>query len=366
MCLCATVPVIPTRTAIAVLQHPHERMHPFGTARFVRLGLPNARVHTVLGGFDKSLRCEIELPEDAVLLYPHRAAEDLAALGKDDRPSTLVVLDGTWAHSRQLYRMNPWLQRLRHVRITPSAPSRYRIRREPEPDYLSTLEAIVVALQVLEPEAGAARLLAAFDGMIDRQIGHQSIAGQQARRKRPRLRPSRRTAPELFDPDLVCIYAESSRPGGNTSADRELVQLVAARADGAPLDLVLRPRLALPAANHLRHMGLTADLVAGGAPLAEARARFLAFAGGGPIAAWTPSSLRWAAPLLPAAAATAVLKTSYCNLRQHSAGVLDDVLEREGLCPTPLACHGRAARRLAGALAMAAWLRAQTGGERCS
>ena len=30
-CFCSELPTLPTRTRIVILQHPHERCHPFGT-----------------------------------------------------------------------------------------------------------------------------------------------------------------------------------------------------------------------------------------------------------------------------------------------------------------------------------------------
>jgi len=39
---------------------------------------------------------------------------------------------------------------LSHYRLAPAQPGRYRIRREPQLDYLSTIEAIVAALRILD------------------------------------------------------------------------------------------------------------------------------------------------------------------------------------------------------------------------
>ena len=69
-----------------------------------------------------------------------------------DPPAHLIALDGTWSHARKLYVQNPWLHALPHYRIDPSAPSNYRIRREPSPSHLSTLESVLAALRSLEPE----------------------------------------------------------------------------------------------------------------------------------------------------------------------------------------------------------------------
>lgn len=364
MCLCAGLPSVPTRTRVVVLQHPHERRHPFGTARFVRLCLPNGEVHTAYGGLRGDLLTPLELPPDTAILYPHPAAEDLAALPPADRPGALLLLDGTWAHAKRLYKMNPWLQGLRHVRLQPSAPSRYRIRREPQADYVSTLEATVEALRILEPGTpGLDDLLSAFDRMIDRQVDHAATVQRFGRSKSERQRESRRLPAQLDDPRLVVAYAESSLPGGDEHAPRELVQWVAVRIDGGEVfEALLRPPGIWPTDCHLDHMGIRPDELAAGETAAQAAARFSAWAGAGaPVAAWTQSSLDWGAPVLPPDAPCLVLKTAYCNLRNQRAGFLEGVVAREGLAPVPLACRGRARERLGNALAAARWLRTMRG-----
>lgn len=360
-CICDELPTVRTRTSVVVIQHPQERGHPFGTAKLLGLSMPRARVHTVHGGLSRNLHCPLELPDGAALLYPHADAEDLADLGAAEHPSTLVALDGTWSHSRRLYHENPWLRSLRHVRITPSAPSRYRIRREPGPEYVSTLEAVVSALRILEPETrGFDELLAAFDRMIDRQVDHSTSGDRQVRYKRPRARESRRLSPLLDDPGFVVLYAESSLPGGDTSARRELVQVVGARLRGGEaFEVLVRPEGEPPAGPHLRHMGLSLGDLDAAPPLAEARELLQRHAGAGPFGAWNKSSLDWSAPLLPPNAARTVLKTSYCNLVGRSAGFLEHVVEREGLELPEVDCRGRAAQRLANALAVSRWLQRQ-------
>lgn len=360
-CVCAGLSSVATRTAVVILQHPQEKRHPFGTARLVGLCLPNARVHTVYGGLRGDLHCPLELPVDTAVLYPHPRAEDLAAVARSGSPpSTLLALDGTWAHAKRLYAENPWLQRLRHVRLHPSEPSRYRIRREPQADYVSTLEAVVAALRLLEPATvGLDALTAAFDRMIDRQVEHLANAERNGRCKRERQRPSRQLPPLLGDPRLVVAYAESSVPGGDKSGPRELVQWAAARVHGdGTFEAVLRPAAAWPTEHHLAHMGLDARALAGGEALAAARERFAGWAGAAPVALWTRSSLDWGRALLAPGTRTCLLKIAYTNLRNHGAGLLEDVVQREGLAPLPTGCRGRAGTRLANVLAVARWLAA--------
>jgi DTW domain-containing protein YfiP len=59
------------------------------------------------------------------------------------------------------------------VGLPPQAPSRYRIRREPEPWCIATIEAIVAALRIIEPQTpGCEALLRCFATMVDRQAAY--------------------------------------------------------------------------------------------------------------------------------------------------------------------------------------------------
>ena len=186
-CVCATVPRIDCRTGVHILQHPRERRHPLGTARIVGLSLARATVDVCddqlsskYGFFSRGV------PSRTGLLYPHALAQPLEEVPSEERPQHLIVLDGTWPHARSLYRHNPWLAALPHYSLSPTSPSRYRIRRQPAPHCISTLEAVVAALAAIEPDLeGLEALLATFDAMIDRQIFHINTH-PNPRRKAPR------------------------------------------------------------------------------------------------------------------------------------------------------------------------------------
>src|SRR5690606_19710680 len=123
--------------------------------------------------------------------------------------------DGTWNHAKRLWRANPWLEDLPHVRINPAEPSRYRIRREPERHCLSTLEAVIAALRAIEPDLeGLDSLLAAFDHMIDQQIELARTSVRMPRRKKRTHRATNRLPRALHEDydDLVLLYTEWGEP----------------------------------------------------------------------------------------------------------------------------------------------------------
>jgi DTW domain-containing protein YfiP len=211
-CFCEAIPQIDNRTNVLILQHVGERFHPFNTARIVQKALRNC--HLVV---DHNLRLgshQLPITRNAGLLYLDADAPSLSELSAADRPDQLVIIDGTWHQAKTIVRDVPQLRTLPCYRLTPSSPGQYRIRREPNAQSLSTLEATVAALQALEPDtAGLEQLLAAFNQMVETQLDHPG-SDEARRRKRGRhSRPRFIPLSLLQDPArLVVAYGEAT-PG---------------------------------------------------------------------------------------------------------------------------------------------------------
>ncbi|MGV8844799.1 MAG: tRNA-uridine aminocarboxypropyltransferase [Pseudomonas sp.] len=179
-CLCALIPLLNSRTRVLILQHPSEVKHALNTARLAALGLRNAQLRVG--------ECFTELPTllapagyQACLLFPGEGAQSLPdfAAQAGGQPLLLVVPDGTWRKARKLLHCNPLLAALPRVSLPAGLASRYRLRKAPRADALSTIEAITGALEVLEAPASFAALLKPFEALIDGQIaamGDQTFA----------------------------------------------------------------------------------------------------------------------------------------------------------------------------------------------
>ena len=173
-CYCALVPEIKNQTEIVLVQHVSERDHPFNTARMVRSSLDRTKL--VSGDSKRLADANFELGESAGLLYPSSTAMTLSNIPKDERPSQLVVIDGTWPQAKTLVRDLPQLKNLPHYQLVPTQPGNYRIRLEPDDVSLSTLEAVVQALRELEPELlNLDKLIGAFETMVQRQLDHPKV-----------------------------------------------------------------------------------------------------------------------------------------------------------------------------------------------
>ncbi len=167
-CFCARLTPVAHAWPVWIAQHPQEARHALGTARIAAVGLRTC--HLALCAQEITPAAFPPHPHSPVLVYPREGAAPLETLPLDT-PRPLLFLDGTWRKSTRMWHESPWLQSLPAYALHPMTPSRYRIRREPSANALSTLEAIVQALSTLEGEAHRFEsMLAVMDQLIEEQI----------------------------------------------------------------------------------------------------------------------------------------------------------------------------------------------------
>jgi len=178
-CLCPLIPRLDSRTRVLLLQHPSEAGHALNTARLAALGLVNAELR--VGETFDELPALLQRPGyRACLLFPGETAQPLAERATTDEPLLLVVPDGTWRKARKLLYLNPALAALPRVALPDGLVSRYRLRKAPMAGALSTLEALVSALEIIEAPRRFDALLRPFEALIDGQI---AAMGEQTYRR---------------------------------------------------------------------------------------------------------------------------------------------------------------------------------------
>lgn len=172
-CLCELIPALRSAVHLLVIQHPLEQRHALNTGRLLVAGLLGARLAVHERICSNSLT-HAQLCDPAwrtELLFPGEGARLLApATQADPRPRRLVLLDGTWRKARKMFALNPALQQLPRVSLPEGLVSRYRLRKTAVPNALSTIEAGVQALQLVEPGADYSALLKPFEALIEGQI----------------------------------------------------------------------------------------------------------------------------------------------------------------------------------------------------
>lgn len=89
---------------------------------------------------------DITVPPGSVLLFPSEESFGIEALTFEVK--NLIVLDGTWAKAKRMYKENHWLKLLPHIRLDIQELSLYaEVRHQPKAAFLSTIESIVYALK---------------------------------------------------------------------------------------------------------------------------------------------------------------------------------------------------------------------------
>ena len=287
MCFCAHLPELHARTRVVFLQHPREKRVAISTCRMAHLALAGSSLHSGVI-FDGNAELEA-LCSDAsggvAVLFPGEGSLDPTTL-PDGQLHTLIVIDGTWSQARKLVQRNALFARLPRLGLAPSRPSNYRIRREPAENCVSTIEAVVEVLGLLEGDVDRFRgALAAFDHMVDTQIACRDSRQGPPRHKRRRVRQARPVPVpvELAGGihDAVVFYAEANVGFDERGQDAapELLHLVAARpATGQRFEALVRPRRALGSAVPWQ-LELPAARFADGESIESALARFAEFAG---------------------------------------------------------------------------------------
>jgi DTW domain-containing protein YfiP len=206
LCWCGSIVPMPTRTRFVFLMHPKEyKQEKAGTGRLTHLCLPNSEIQVGVE-FDGHPRVQALLGDPAnfpVLVYPGESARNLSngelpAAELAGRRLVILLLDGTWSSARKMLKLSPSLQRLPRIMFTPSGPSRYVIKQQPQDGCLSTLEAthevlLALARSGLDEYALPGQLHALFDRMQDFQIRCARDPSRPGYRRQPYSEPGARS-----------------------------------------------------------------------------------------------------------------------------------------------------------------------------
>lgn len=208
LCWCPSITSMDTRTRFVFLMHPKEfKREKAGTGRLTHLCLKHSEIHMGVGFDDhEEVQALIRDPLNlAVLLYPGEQARNLSNgdLHADElggRTLVVFLLDATWAGARKMLRLSPSLQSLPRIMFTPSAPSRYVIKQQPQDGCLSTLEATHELLLAMD-RSGLDRysipdqLLGLFARMQNFQIECARDPARVGYRRHAYSTPAERAAP---------------------------------------------------------------------------------------------------------------------------------------------------------------------------
>ena len=185
LCICALLPRLETRTRVVLLLHQLEVVKPTNTGLVAARCLANSAVvyrgrapdgdASEVGASleEQAARLAAAVPAGAraAFLFPHPTATPLEELRADEAPTTLVVPDGTWSQAaRARSRLGRALALPCVTLARGPAIEGGRLRTPTRPGRLATLEALALALGVLEGPAVEAELMRVYRVMADRTL----------------------------------------------------------------------------------------------------------------------------------------------------------------------------------------------------
>ena len=153
--MCGYINAIDTDTKFIILMHPKEfKKVKNNTGFFTHLSLKNSEVFIGIDFSNHKRINEIIATHDSYILFPSADAVNLSEESTDliinrDKPMAIFLIDSTWACTKKMFTLSKNLNQLRHMSFTTEKTSQYKIKEQPENNYLSTIESTLVVLELL-------------------------------------------------------------------------------------------------------------------------------------------------------------------------------------------------------------------------
>jgi DTW domain-containing protein YfiP len=180
---------------LVLLVHPREYKKSVGTARLIRLSIPETPIIVDDGfGYDQNSRLK-SLMEDprhcCLILYPSRNSINLSESSSDEwrdqrrrdmqsqeKRLVIFIIDGTWPQAKHMIQRSQSLRSLPQLSFNTLVQSIYEFRRQPKQNCLSSIEAVGVLIEHLKkmglchpkPQGAEIKLLDGFKSLIQTQL----------------------------------------------------------------------------------------------------------------------------------------------------------------------------------------------------
>lgn len=215
-CVCETLKPFETNSKFIILMHPMEfKKEKVGTGRFTHLLLKNSEI-LVDVGFDENARFQELLKDpqyETYVLYP---GENTINLSEKTSVQTLsskklqfIVIDGTWPCAKKMMKLTRSLHHIPRVSFTTTRRSEFKVKHQPLPECLSTVESIhqvILDLNQLGKESTNGQeenLMEVFRHTVKQQMELASDPERQGYRRKPFTLPEERKISKKWENRLL-------------------------------------------------------------------------------------------------------------------------------------------------------------------
>jgi DTW domain-containing protein YfiP len=124
------------------------------TGFFTHQSLSNSELFIGIDFTNNSRINEIIETHESFILFPSKDAINLTKqnperLFTNSKSMAIFLMDSTWACTNKMFQESKNLQKLQHMSFESSRTSEYKIKEQPQANYLSTIESTLEVLELL-------------------------------------------------------------------------------------------------------------------------------------------------------------------------------------------------------------------------
>jgi len=177
-CVCADLSTFSIQTNVSLIVHVSELKLTSNTAQFVEKNLPDRAEIFIRGRMNDTFVADPILARSgrALFLFPDENSVELNAefVANNPGPYHLIVPDGTWTQAKRVKKREERFDSVPTVRLPAGIVGEYKLRKAPQPEWVSTYEAVAYALGILESKACEEHMMKFFRKWVQATLNSRS------------------------------------------------------------------------------------------------------------------------------------------------------------------------------------------------
>lgn len=177
-CVCADLSTFSIQTNVSLIVHVSELKLTSNTAQFVEKNLPDRAEIFIRGRMNDTFVADPILARSgrALFLFPDENSVELNAefVANNPGPYHLIVPDGSWTQAKRVKKREERFDSIPTVRLPAGIVGEYKLRKAPQPEWVSTYEAVAYALGILESKACEEHMMKFFRKWVRATLNSRS------------------------------------------------------------------------------------------------------------------------------------------------------------------------------------------------
>lgn len=182
-CLCEYVSPVETKTKFVILMHPKEyKKVRIATGRLTHLQLQNSEILVDIDFSQNRRLNSLIKSHNSFVLYPNEESLNISTMTREKTSemagdNLIIVIDATWYLAKKMFKLSTNLHNLRSLSFEADVISDFRIKQQPYPKCLSTIESVKIVIEELNrlkiEDCSLKNFLSPLHKMVEYQINCQ-------------------------------------------------------------------------------------------------------------------------------------------------------------------------------------------------